>query len=310
MPAVPDFIRFTQRFPVVATVALAAVLVTGWWWWGGDVEMLTVDYRVWRGQVWRLLSSALPHVDIYHLVFNLYWLVVFGRRVEEVFGSVLTTMWLAVFAVGSQAADYALAQGGVGLSGVGYGLFGFLWVLGKRDARFADSVNAQTAQLFVLWFFLCLGLTYADIWHVANVAHAAGAGLGSLAGFVMAPSAGYRRQLAAGALVCALVAALVAGGWARPYINLTNAVGRELADQGYKALQRDDNGAAIAALEAAVRQPKAEAGWWHNLGIAYQRESRDRDAEQAYRRAVELNPADSEARAAVQWFESQGAEER
>lgn len=308
MPGVLQVIRFAERFPVIAAVELAAVVATAWWWWGGDIGMLTVDYRVWQGQVWRLLSSALPHVDIYHLVFNLYWLVVFGRRVEKTFGSRTTALWLAIFAVGSAAAEYALAQGGIGLSGVGYGLFAFLWVLSKRDARFADSVSAQTAQLFALWFFLCIALTYADIWQVANVAHAAGAVLGALAGLVMAPPVGYRRQRAAGALVCTLVTALIAGGWARPYINLTDAVGRELASQGYEALQRNDNRAAIAALEAAVRQPTAEAGWWHNLGIAYQRESRELDAEQAYRRAMELDPTDSDARAAVEWFESYGAE--
>lgn len=289
---------------MIATVELAAVVATAWWWWGGDISMLTVDYRVWQGQVWRLLSSALPHVDIYHLVFNLYWLVVFGRRVEEAFGARITAFWLALFAAGSAAAEYALAQGGVGLSGVGYGLFAFLWVLSKRDARFAGSVNTQTAQLFALWFFLCIALTYADVWQVANVAHAAGAGLGVLGGLVMAPPVGHQRQLAAGALVFALVAALIAGGWARPYVNFTDAVGRELAYQGYEALQRGDNRAAIAALEAAVRQPTAEAGWWHNLGIAYQRESRDREAEQAYRRAVQLDPTDSDARAALEWFES------
>lgn len=308
MPAALQVIRFSERFPVIATVELAAVVVTAWWWWGGDIGMLTVDYRVWQGQVWRLLTSALPHVNIYHLVFNLYWLVVFGRQVEQTFGSRITALWLGIFAVGSAAAEYALAQGGVGLSGVGYGLFAFLWVLSKRDARFADSVNAQTAQLFVLWFFLCIGLTYADTWQLANVAHAAGAVLGALAGLVMAPPLGYRRQLAAGILVCTLVAALVAGGWARRFINFTDAVGPELAYRGYEALQRNDNRAAIAALEAAVRQPAAEAGWWHNLGIAYQRESRDRDAEQAYRRAMELDPTDSDARAFVEWFESRGAE--
>jgi membrane associated rhomboid family serine protease len=305
----PTLLRSAERFPVIVTVGLAAVIVTGWSWSGGDIGMFTVDYRVWQGQVWRLLSSVLPHVDIYHLVFNVYWLVVFGSRVEETFGSPLTALWLAVFAIGSQAAEYALARGGVGLSGVGYGLFGFLWVLSKRDPRFTDSVNSQTAQLFVFWFFLCLALTYADIWQVANVAHAAGAVFGALAGLAMAPPAGYRRQLAAGALVCALVAALAASGFARPYVNLTGAVGHDLAYRGYQALQRDDNGDAIAALEAAVRQPSVEADWWHNLGIAYQRASRDGDAERAFRRALELNPTDSEARAAVKWFDSQNAEE-
>ncbi|HEV3341484.1 MAG TPA: rhomboid family intramembrane serine protease [Pirellulales bacterium] len=300
----PAFLRLAERFPVIVAVELAAVLVTGCWWSGRDIDLFTVDYRVWQGQVWRLLSSTLPHGDIFHLAFNLSCVAVFGSRVEETFGSLLTALWLAVFAIGSQAAEYALARGGVGLSGVGYGLFGFLWVLSKRDARFSDAVSAQTAQLLIFWFFLCLALTYADIWHIANVAHAAGAGFGALAGLVMAPADGYRRQLAAVALACGLAAALLASSVGRPYVNLTGDAGQELAYRGYQALQRKDNRTAIDALEAAVRQPKAEADWWHNLGIAYWRESRHRDAARAFRRAFDLNPTDSEARDAVRQLDA------
>ncbi len=307
MPA--TFLRFAERFPVIVTVELAAVIVTGWWWSGHDVGMLIVDHRVWQGQVWRLLGSTLLHADIFHLAFNLGWLAVFGSRVEEAFGSLLTALWLAVFAVGSQAAEYALASGAVGLSGVVYGLLGFLWVLAKRDARFADAVNSQTTQLFILWFFFCLALSYAGVWPVANVAHAAGAGFGALAGLVMAPPSGYRRQLAAGALGCGVAAALAAGGFARPYVNLTGAVEKDLANQGREALERNDNQAAIDALEAAVRQRKPGADSWHNLGVAYWRASRSRDAARAFRRALELNPADLEARRAVEQLDSHEAGE-
>ena len=176
---VTAIIKLAEKFPVIVTVELAAIIVTLWWWSGGNVELLTMDARTWQGQFWRPFSSALPHVDIIHLVFNLYWLAVFGSRVEEGFGSLVTALWLLVFAAGSMVADYDFANAGVGLSGVGYGLFGFLWVLSKRDPRFTYMIHPQLTQMFIGWFFLCLALTYADIWHVANVAHAAGAGFGA-----------------------------------------------------------------------------------------------------------------------------------
>ena len=298
-------IKLSERFPVIVTVELAAIIVTGWWWSGGNVDLVMMDARTWQGQFWRPFSSALPHVDIIHLVFNLYWLAVFGSRVEETFGSLITACWLLVFAGGSMVADYDLADAGVGLSGVGYGLFGFLWVLSKRDARFYDAIHPQTTQLFIGWFFLCLALTYANVWHVANVAHATGAGFGALAGLVMSPARGNRRQLAAAVLVCSLIVVFAAGAFARPHVNLTGAAGQELAQKAYDSLQNNDNQAAVELLERAVRLRGAQAWWWHNLGIGYMRLDRRRDAALAFRRAAELDPTDAEARQTAKWLESQ-----
>lgn len=297
-------LRLIERYPVIASVTLAAIVVTFWWWSGGDVELLTMDGRTWQGEVWRPFSSALPHVDILHLVFNLSWLAVLGARMEEAFGSLLTMFWLLVFAGGSMVADYDLAEGGVGLSGVGYGLFGFMWVLSKRDYRFRDAMTPQTTQIFVGWFFLCIALTYADVWHVANVAHGAGAGLGALAGLVMSPPDGYRRSAAAAALLVALVGVFGIGAFARSYVNLTGSAGVELAEEALHALQRGDDEAAAALLERAVRQRRVHGGWWHNLGIAYERLGRDRDAARAYRQAAKLDRDFADDRKTAAWLET------
>ncbi|MGH7137432.1 MAG: rhomboid family intramembrane serine protease, partial [Pirellulales bacterium] len=286
---VSALVKLAQRFPVIVSVELAAIIVTGWWWSGGNVELVTMDARAWHGEFWRPFSSALPHVDVIHLVFNLYWLAVFGSRVELVFGSLTTALWLLLFAGGSMMADYDLADGGVGLSGVGYGLFGFVWVLSERDFRFHDAMRPQIAQLFVGWFFLCVALTYMDVWHVANVAHGAGAAFGALAGLVMSPSEGYQRPAAAATLFATVIAVFSAGAFARPYVNFTGAAGGELDNLAIEALQRGDNQAAINLLERAVSLRGAAASWWHNLGVAYHREQRNRDAARAFRRAAQLS---------------------
>src|SRR5439155_25951067 len=113
---------------------------------------LVMDARAWHGQPWRLASSALPHIDLIHLAFNLYWLWVFGTLVESVLGHWATAGLMLLFAVGSCAAEYALFDGGVGLSGIGYALFGMLWVLAPRDPRFAGAVDRQVIALFLGWF--------------------------------------------------------------------------------------------------------------------------------------------------------------
>lgn len=299
--------RLAERYPVIVSVELAAIVVTFWWWSGGNVELLTMDGRAWHGEFWRPFSSALPHANILHLMFNLSVVGTMGARMEEAFGSLVTMFWLLVFAGGSMVADYDLAEGGVGLSGVGYGLFGCLWVLSKRDYRFRDAITPQTTQFIIGWFFFCIATTYVGVMPVANVAHGAGAGFGALAGLVMSPACGYRRPAAATALVIALVAVFATGAFARSYVNLTGSAGQELAEDALDALRRDDYEAAAALLQRAVRQRRVHGGWWHNLAIAYHRLGRDADAARAFRRAAALDPEFADDRQAADLLEAEAS---
>src|SRR5260370_42325657 len=132
----PQSVALLNSYPVTAIYALLAILVTTAWMSGRDIPFLFCTYEVGQGQVWRLLTSTLPHVNLIHLAFNVYWLWVLGTAVEEAFGPLRTLAIVILFAVASSAADFALDQGGVGLSGVGYGLFGMLWILSRFDERF------------------------------------------------------------------------------------------------------------------------------------------------------------------------------
>jgi GlpG protein len=270
-------------------VAFLAVLVTAAWYWGRDISPLVMDFRAWHGQPWRLLTSALPHVNVLHLLFNLYWLWVFGSAVEEAFGQLRTIAFYLFFAVGSAAAEYALFDGGVGLSGVGYGLFGLLWVLSRNDDRFRDTVDARTVGLFVSWFFTCIALTVTAILPVANVAHGMGAVQGLLLGVAIAGQRG--RGLAIAGLAGLMVVVFAAATLGRPFVNLSGHAGQELAYAGYLEMEAGRNEDGAALHERALQIDGRQASWWYNLGIAYQRLGREQKAIQAYRQASELEPA-------------------
>ena len=146
--------RDIPKYPVIAGVATLAVVVTIAWAAKVDISPLYESAEIRRGQLWRLVTSIFPHIDILHLAFNLYWLWVLGTVVERVYGHAKTILLLALLAVGSNSLDFAFDQGGVGLSGVGYGLFGLLCVLSERDERFRGAIDRRTVQLFVGWFFI------------------------------------------------------------------------------------------------------------------------------------------------------------
>jgi membrane associated rhomboid family serine protease len=170
---------------VTVTAALAAIAATALYMTEptGAVRYLIADrVPVWQGQVWRLFTTVFPHVNLLHLLFNLYWLWRFGKVVETWMGSLRFAGFFVVVAMGPVAADFLLAQGGIGLSGVGYALFGLLYALRRDNGFAAEQMQPNVIQLFVGWFFLCILLTYTEAMPVANVAHGAGAVFGWLIG--------------------------------------------------------------------------------------------------------------------------------
>ncbi len=281
-------LQLLKRFPVTAGTCLTAIAVSLAYWSGGTIEWLTVDYRVWSGQIWRPLTATFPHVDPLHLIFNLYWTWLFGTRIEQVYGSARTAGLFAFLAAGSSLAEYDFGGQGVGLSGVGYGLFGFLWVLSHRDRRFWGLVDNRTVALFLGWFVLCVVLTVRDVWHIGNVAHGAGLILGLLAGWAVARHYHVRARLLCGAVLAGiLVLLVVAGTVARPYLNFTEYAGYEFGAQGYDALKDGRYADAVTDFQLALRR---RGGWhtWYNLGIAYQNSDQFEKAAEAYQQSFAI----------------------
>jgi membrane associated rhomboid family serine protease len=285
-------------YPVTAGVATLAIGITVAWWAKLDISPLFATAEIRRGQLWRLVTCIFPHLDILHLVFDVYWLCVFGATVARVYGHARTALLILLFAVGSSSLDFAFDLGGVGLSGVGYGLFGLLLVLSHRDPRFRDALDQRTVQLFVGWFILCVATTVTRVFPVANVAHGAGAILGLLMGYALTLP---NRRIPLGAAVTALV---LFGIWGatlgRPTLNLSGKVGYKEGTWGYDALVAGHNEQAVRWLhDAAKLQPK-ESTYWFDLGIAYYRTGKLPAAMAAYGRALALDPGNSEYARALQ----------
>jgi membrane associated rhomboid family serine protease len=289
MPTVPRW-KEIPNFPVISGIAVLALGVTIAWWAGTNISPLFENAEIRRGQLWRFATSVLPHLDILHLAFNLYWLWVLGTTVERVYGHLRTVLLLLLFAIGSSSLDFAFAQGGVGLSGIGYGLFGLLYVLSQHDERFKDSLDKRTVNLFVGWFFICILTTVTHVFNVANVAHAAGAVLGLLLGYaIVFPG---RRVPIAGSIAALVLFGFFGSTIGRPFINFSSQGGYEEGKWGYDALVADRNTEAVRWLRDAVKYQPKVSSYWFNLGIAYQRLNDQSAASSAYQRAYELQPTD------------------
>ena len=175
------------------------------------------------GEVWRIISPIFLHFSLMHIAFNLLMTYQFGLQIEPRRGSFrLLSMVLLIAALSNLAQFWSpdLAQycsrvfaqlwfhdstqnpleslefrghwlfGG--MSGVVYGLFGYMWIKGKLDPRSGLGLPSQTVTAMLVWHVLCV---VGVIPHVANWCHGIGlvTGMALAAGEMLIPSRLRRR---------------------------------------------------------------------------------------------------------------------
>jgi membrane associated rhomboid family serine protease len=291
MRAPPSLQRF-PHYPVTGGVAVLAIGVTLASWANVDISPLYASVMIRRGELWRLVTCIFPHGGVLHLAFNIYWLWIFGSVIEEVFGPVKTLALFLLFSVGASALEFAILDGGIGLSGLGYGLFGMLWILSDRDPRFHDVVDKRTAQTFVFWFFLCIVTTVTNIMPIANLEHGGGLVLGILVGYAI--SVPRKRVVAIAGTIVLTGFSLWAATSGRPMVNLSAAGGYDEGSFGYEALRANRNADAVRWFHDAIRYRPHEEAFWFDLAIAYRRLNDQAGALESGRRAAEEGNASAQ----------------
>lgn len=148
--------------------------------WGAPSPSDTVN-----GKFWGLITSNFLHIEIWHIFFNLYWFWLFGKLIEFTEGMVFLVVLVLSAALVSSLSEYSFAEAsGIGLSGVVYAMFGYLWIKGRTDDRYRDSLEQRTIYLFIIWLFVCIILTWTDTLNVGNAAHFGGLAWGMLFAFM------------------------------------------------------------------------------------------------------------------------------
>lgn len=137
-----------------------------------------VPAKIQEGEIWRLIAPIFLHGDLLHFLFNFLCLRDFGLLIESRIGSPRYLSMVLVIAVASNTAQFAVAGPHfVGMSGVIYGLFGYIWMKSKLDPKSGFWMSGQTVTMMMGWFLLCVFV----IPGIANGAHL----FGLLAGVVM-----------------------------------------------------------------------------------------------------------------------------
>lgn len=136
-------------------------------------------------QPWRVLTPIFLHFGILHLAFNCLWLWELGGMIERRQGSLRLLGVVLLVGAGSNIAQ---AVAGVGLfggvSGVIYGLLGYILSWNKLRPGEAFPLVPGVAVAMLIWLGLCVVgfASLLGVGAIANTAHISGLVLGVVLG--------------------------------------------------------------------------------------------------------------------------------
>ena len=141
-------------------------------------ELLPLGVALQRGEIWRLITPVFLHFGFMHFLFNSLWLWDLGRRLELLLGTWHFVVFFTLVSAVSNTAQYLWQPGSLfgGMSGVVYGLVGFILVSHRFKPQPLTAVPAAVLGFMLAWLLLCMSgaVDYVIGGSVANAAHLGG----------------------------------------------------------------------------------------------------------------------------------------
>jgi GlpG protein len=140
-----------------------------------------------HGQVWRLVTPIFMHANPLHIIFNLLWLRLLGTLIEIRRGTLRLAALVVVSAAASNLGQYLWMEKMddvapfLGMSGVVYALFGYVWMKGIYQPEQGMGVHSNSVNVMLLWLVLCMTGVLGPI---ANAAHVVGLAVGIASGLM------------------------------------------------------------------------------------------------------------------------------
>lgn len=172
-------------------VVMACVLVFAITIFGSDPNMLRplFFFNDWQemlqlSQSWRWVTPTLLHFGWLHFTFNMLWWWTLGDVIEKQQGTArITWIFLATAIVPNLAQFMESGFMFGGLSGVVYGLLGYLWIYGRVRPSYPIQISPVLIYMMVGWLLVGFsGALDTIVGPMANQAHL----FGLLTGMVLA----------------------------------------------------------------------------------------------------------------------------
>lgn len=157
-----------------------------------DLPPKTLFGKIREGEVWRLFSPCLLHGGVLHILFNMAWLWILGRQIEDRIGKWKMVVMILITGIVANIAQYLV--GGpifLGFSGVVVGMVGFIWMRQKIAPWEGYPIQRPTIIFIFIFVVAMLVLEIASMMmqffhvielsaNIANTAHIIGGLVGML----------------------------------------------------------------------------------------------------------------------------------
>lgn len=133
------------------------------------------------GEIWRVFTPIFLHFNFLHILFNMFWLHDLGGQIEKRKGPKFFISFILLIALVSNLTQFTLTGPAFGgMSGVVYGLFGYVWVKTRLDPADGFRLDPMVAMIMFGFFLICFTGVFGGI---ANWAHAGGLAVGLAWGY-------------------------------------------------------------------------------------------------------------------------------
>ncbi len=203
----PEKVLNPQELPPEAENQLAQILSMPYWeglydrivnvlkdpntpFWP-DVPLFT---KIKQGELWRLITPAFLHGNVFHILFNMLWLYALGRQLEQKLGAVRYLFFILLTGVITNIAQYMMTGSNfIGFSGILCAMITFIMarqVLAAWEGYRLDKMTKIFILVFIfgIFAFQLVSFVFEVTTHVsfasgiANTAHLVGLACGALLG--------------------------------------------------------------------------------------------------------------------------------
>jgi GlpG protein len=136
-----------------------------------------------QGELWRLVTPIFMHGGIIHILFNMSCLSYFGTLIEIRRGTLRLAGLVLISAILSNVGQFMWMERTdpgkphffLGFSGVGYALFGYIWMKSLYEPEQGMIIHPNNVNIMLGWLVLCMTGMLGPI---ANAAHFVGMAVG------------------------------------------------------------------------------------------------------------------------------------
>lgn len=153
-----NFKQYTSYYPVVSALLAINIIIFFLDLLPGIGTLiynygLQANYLVAQGEIWRIFTAMFLHDGFFHILFNMFWLYLFGPELEKIVGKArFLTIYLLAGVIGNLGTFFMYPENyaSLGASGAIFGVFGTFGALVYYTRRTMPMLRKMIMPIIII----------------------------------------------------------------------------------------------------------------------------------------------------------------